>query len=65
MAIPKVEIVAVPVDIGKDDLVAVFREHGFSRLPVYDGTLDKPLGLVLLKDLALQHGFGADMADSR
>jgi magnesium and cobalt transporter len=47
------------VDIGKDDLVAVFKEHGFSRLPVYDDTLDKPLGLVLLKDFALNHGFGA------
>jgi magnesium and cobalt transporter len=59
VAIPKVEITAVPVDIGKDDLVAVFREHGYSRLPVYDDTLDKPLGLVMLKDFALQHGFGA------
>ncbi len=59
VAIPKVDIVAVPLDIGKDELVAVFREHGFSRLPVYKGTLDHPQGLVLLKDLALQHGFGA------
>ncbi len=59
VAIPKVEIVAVPLDIGKDALVAVFREHGFSRVPVYKGTLDHPQGLVLLKDLALQHGFGA------
>jgi magnesium and cobalt transporter len=55
----KADIVAVPLDIGKDDLVAVFRKHGFSRLPVYKGTLDQPQGLVLLKDLALQHGFGA------
>lgn len=58
VAVPKVEIVAVPLDIGKDDLVEVFREHGFSRVPVYKGTLDHPQGLVLLKDLALQHGFG-------
>ncbi len=58
VAIPKTEIVAVPLDIGKDELVEVFREHGFSRLPVYKGTLDHPEGLVLLKDLALQHGFG-------
>jgi magnesium and cobalt transporter len=58
VAIPKVEITAVPVDIGKDELVAVFKEHGFSRLPVYKETLDKPLGLVLLKDLALHFGFG-------
>ena len=58
VAIPKAEIAAVPLDIGKDDLVAAFRDHGYSRLPVYKGTLDQPQGLVLLKDLALQHGFG-------
>ena len=59
VAVPQADIVAVPLDIGKDELVSVFRKHGFSRLPVYKGTLDQPQGLVLLKDLALQHGFGA------
>jgi len=59
VAIPKVDIIAVPMDIGKDALVAVFREHGFSRVPVYKGTLDSPQGLILLKDLALNYGFGA------
>ena len=59
VAVPKVDIVAVAMDIGKDALVEVFREHGFSRVPVYKGTLDHPQGLILLKDLALQHGFAA------
>jgi magnesium and cobalt transporter len=59
VAIPKVDIVAVALDIGREALVEVFREHGFSRLPVYKGTLDHPQGLILLKDLALQYGFGA------
>jgi len=59
VAVPKGEIVAVPMDIGREELVEVFREHGFSRVPVYKGTMDHPMGLVLLKDLALQHGFGA------
>jgi magnesium and cobalt transporter len=59
VAIPKIDIIAVPLDIGLSELVEVFREHGFSRVPVYKGTLDHPQGLVLLKDLALQHGFGA------
>lgn len=58
VAMPKAEIVAVPVEIGRDDLAEVFREHGFSRLPVYKGSLDKPLGLVMLKDFALTYGFG-------
>ena len=58
VAIPKAGIAAVPLDIGRDDLVEVFRKHGFSRLPVYKGDMDHPQGLVLLKDFALQHGFG-------
>ncbi|MDE3122597.1 MAG: HlyC/CorC family transporter [Paracoccaceae bacterium] len=59
VAIPKAEITAVPVTIGKEELVEAFRESGYSRLPVYKGTLDSPLGLVLLKDLALSYGFSA------
>jgi len=57
VAVPKAEIVAVPTDIKKDDLVQVFRNSGLSRLPIYKGTLDTPIGLVHLKDLALKHGF--------
>ncbi len=58
VAVPKAEIVAVPVSIGREELVETFRASGYSRLPVYKGTLDTPLGLVLLKDLALSFGFG-------
>ena len=58
VAIPKVEIVAAPLEIALEDLVALFREHGFSRIPVYRDSLDAPLGLIHLKDLALKHGFG-------
>ena len=55
--IPKVEIVAVPSDIDKDELVQVFSDSGLTRLPVFDGTLDTPAGIVHLKDFALKHGF--------
>jgi magnesium and cobalt transporter len=60
VSIPKAEIVAVSAAIGKDELVQVFRESGLTRLPVYDGTLDTPLGLANLKDFALRHGFNGD-----
>ncbi|MFT4013277.1 MAG: transporter associated domain-containing protein [Paracoccus sp. (in: a-proteobacteria)] len=59
VAIPKAEIVAMPVTTGLPELVETFREHGFSRVPVFRGTLDSPLGLIHLKDLALKYGFGA------
>jgi magnesium and cobalt transporter len=62
VATPKAEIVAVPLGIGLDDLVAVFRESGYSRLPVYKGTMDHPQGSVLFKDLALEQGFAAKTA---
>lgn len=55
--IPKAEIVSAPVEISKSDLVEVFRSSGLSRLPVFKGTLDSPVGLVHLKDFALTHGF--------
>ncbi len=57
VAIPKAEIISVPINIGKDQLVQIFRESGLTRLPVYEGTLDSPKGLIHLKDFALNHGF--------
>jgi len=57
VAVPRAEITGVASDIGLPDLVEVFRQTGYTRLPVYDGTLDTPVGLVHLKDLALEHGF--------
>ena len=57
VAVPKAEIVAVPEDIRKDDLVQLFRKTGLTRIPVYKETLDTPVGLVHLKDFALKHGF--------
>ena len=58
--IPRAEIVAVSADISLPDLVAKFRESGMTRIPVFDGTLDAPLGMIHLKDLALNHGFNGD-----
>ncbi len=57
VAIPKAEIVAVPANIEQQALVEVFRESGLTRIPVYEGTLDRPIGFVHLKDFALLHGF--------
>ena len=57
VSIPKADIIAVPADISKADLVKVFRDSGKTRLPVYEGTLDSPIGIAHLKDFALKHGF--------
>tara|TARA_R110002051_G_scaffold1330_3_gene7403 strand:+ start:3006 stop:3914 length:909 start_codon:yes stop_codon:yes gene_type:complete len=57
VAVPKADITAVPITTSLDELVSVFKESGLTRLPVYDGTLDTPVGMAHLKDLALTHGF--------
>lgn len=57
VAVPKAEIVAVPEDINREDLLDMFRDSGFSRVPVYRETLDRPVGQLLLKDLVLRSGF--------
>ena len=57
VAVPKADITAVPVTSTLDELVGVFKDSGLTRLPVYDGTLDTPVGMAHLKDLALTHGF--------
>lgn len=62
VTVPKAEVVAAPDAISLPDLVALFREHGFSRIPIYEGSLDAPLGMVHLKDLALKHGFNHEGA---
>ncbi|QQA43315.1 hemolysin family protein [Pelagovum pacificum] len=63
VSIPQADIVAVPVTADKDELVKLFRDSGLTRLPVFEGTLDTPVGLVNLKDFALKHGFNGNGHD--
>ncbi len=51
VAIPRGEIIAVPVSASWDEVVAAFAEHGHSRMPVYRETLDEVVGMVLIKDV--------------
>ncbi|EPX77143.1 hemolysin family protein [Litoreibacter arenae] len=63
VVIPRAEIVSVPKSITLPELVEVFRESGMSRLPVFEDTLDTPIGMIHLKDLALRHGFNGKSPD--
>ena len=62
VAIPKAEIIALEQGADLAAIVAQFRDSGYSRIPVYEETLDNPLGLLLLKDLALRYGFNGHHA---
>ncbi|MEA2779037.1 MAG: hemolysin (HlyC) family protein [Rhodospirillaceae bacterium] len=49
--VPRADILAVPEDISQEELLAEFRRHGHSRLPVYRESLDDVIGFVHIKDL--------------
>jgi magnesium and cobalt transporter len=57
VAVPRADIVAIANDLQLEELLKVFKDSGYSRLPVYNDNLDNPEGLLHLKDLALKHGF--------
>ena len=57
VAIPRADITSIAEDISLTDLVLVFKDSGYSRLPVFKEQLDNPVGFIHLKDLALKYGF--------
>lgn len=60
VSIPKAEIVAVNDTISKKDLFDTFKNTALTRLPVYKGTLDSPLGFIHFKDFILKSNSNGD-----
>ncbi len=60
IAIPKADIVALPIDADMETFFATLREHGYSRVPVFSDTLDDPSGLVHVKDIFMTYGLDGE-----
>ena len=50
---PRVDVIAVEDDTSLDEVARTFAESGYSRLPVYHGTIDNIIGVVHEKDFYL------------
>ncbi|HEX5436802.1 MAG TPA: hemolysin family protein [Gemmatimonadaceae bacterium] len=48
---PRTEIVALPLDATLDETLAIVEESKLSRFPVYAGSIDNIVGILLAKDL--------------
>jgi CBS domain containing-hemolysin-like protein len=48
---PRIDIVAVPHGVGIEALIDLVVNEGHSRIPVYEGTIDNIVGVLLTKDL--------------
>ncbi|MDJ0852865.1 MAG: hemolysin family protein [Myxococcota bacterium] len=49
--VPRDEVLALDRKTAPDELLDLLRESGFTRLPVYEGTLDRVVGILHTKDL--------------
>ncbi|HZW46104.1 MAG TPA: CBS domain-containing protein [Microvirga sp.] len=49
--IPRADIEAIDIERSLAEVIAIFRETGHSRMPVYREELDEPLGMVHIRDL--------------
>ena len=51
--IPRVDIVFLNVEATHDEIIEIYREHKYTRMPVYEGDTDNIIGLFNIKDLFL------------
>lgn len=54
--IPRLDICMVEQSIHYDELLTVFTENKFARMPVYDQTIDNIVGIINLKDFVFFKG---------
>ncbi len=54
--VPRTEMVAVEKDTPLEGIVRLIQNRRFSRMPVYDGTLDNIVGLLFAKDILTYWG---------
>jgi CBS domain containing-hemolysin-like protein len=51
--VPRIDIVAIPQSASFDDIRDVVRREGHSRLPVFDGDIDRIVGVIHVTDVFL------------
>lgn len=53
---PRVQVVAVGSDMSPEEILKVFDDNGFSRLPVYNDDIDNIVGVINEKDFHKSYG---------
>ena len=51
---PRVNVIAIPSNTTITKVAKLFKEHGFSRLPVYQNNIDTIIGIIHVKDFYAQ-----------
>jgi CBS domain containing-hemolysin-like protein len=53
--VPRVDVIAVNVRASMDEVREIFRQHGYSRIPVYEDTIDRIVGVIHERDFFLAY----------
>ncbi|MCI8992449.1 MAG: HlyC/CorC family transporter [Eubacterium sp.] len=51
--IPRIDMECISIDNTYEEIIQIFRENKFTRLPVYENTTDNVVGILNMKDLLL------------
>ena len=65
--VPRTRMVAIDVEAPPDELVRIVTENPYSRMPVYQGSIDNVIGILLVRDIvpALRAGGGQGLSLER
>jgi CBS domain containing-hemolysin-like protein len=58
--VPRQEIFALDADLPEKEIVEGILENGYSRIPIYKGSIDNIIGIVYAKDVLKAHYKNAD-----
>ena len=61
--VPRVDVVAVDKNSSMDEILRAFKDSAYSRLPVYDGSIDKIVGLIHQRDFFVAYLEGKTQID--
>lgn len=60
---PRVELFTLPAEISVKDAAQKIEEEGYSRIPIYKGTIDQLIGIVMYKDVLAKYMEAAQTND--
>ncbi|MDF2614698.1 MAG: HlyC/CorC family transporter [Clostridia bacterium] len=62
--IPRTDMIAIDINATYEDILDLYKEEQFSRMPVYEENLDNIIGILYIKDLIIQSFKPADFKAS-
>jgi len=54
--VPRIDMVCAPVDSSPEQIIELIKEHGHSRIPLYQDKIDNVVGILYAKDLLISMG---------